>query len=160
MLFFLFFFLSECFSELCIAVSPQYIFGEFSPDEINQFFVTPRCYVEVRKHFPACWRLYLAVFVCFCLLLTYNNNSVHPLQLPPFNDKAPCITQSSGMCTTSQFIIIPTSTVQSCSIVIFTLPSLESTLLMFLSSSHCSFHSRTLKSETHLPLLEDNHIFC
>uniref|UniRef100_A0A8C7X2E3 Ubiquitin carboxyl-terminal hydrolase n=1 Tax=Oryzias sinensis TaxID=183150 RepID=A0A8C7X2E3_9TELE len=25
-----------------------YIFGEFSPDEINQFFVTPRCYVEVR----------------------------------------------------------------------------------------------------------------
>uniref|UniRef100_A0A3P9KJS8 Ubiquitin carboxyl-terminal hydrolase n=1 Tax=Oryzias latipes TaxID=8090 RepID=A0A3P9KJS8_ORYLA len=38
-----------------------YIFGEFSPDEINQFFVTPRCYVE----------------------------------LPPFNDKLPCITQSS-----------------------------------------------------------------
>uniref|UniRef100_A0A8C5HSV6 Ubiquitin carboxyl-terminal hydrolase n=1 Tax=Gouania willdenowi TaxID=441366 RepID=A0A8C5HSV6_GOUWI len=26
---------------------PQYIFGEFSLDEINQFFVTPRCYVEV-----------------------------------------------------------------------------------------------------------------
>uniref|UniRef100_A0A8D3DMW4 Ubiquitin carboxyl-terminal hydrolase n=1 Tax=Scophthalmus maximus TaxID=52904 RepID=A0A8D3DMW4_SCOMX len=26
-----------------------YIFGEFSPDEINQFFVTPRCYVEVNK---------------------------------------------------------------------------------------------------------------
>uniref|UniRef100_A0A8C4HL66 Ubiquitin carboxyl-terminal hydrolase n=1 Tax=Dicentrarchus labrax TaxID=13489 RepID=A0A8C4HL66_DICLA len=26
-----------------------YIFGEFSPDEINQFFVTPRCYVEVRS---------------------------------------------------------------------------------------------------------------
>uniref|UniRef100_A0A8C7X2J0 Ubiquitin carboxyl-terminal hydrolase n=1 Tax=Oryzias sinensis TaxID=183150 RepID=A0A8C7X2J0_9TELE len=26
----------------------NYIFGEFSPDEINQFFVTPRCYVEVR----------------------------------------------------------------------------------------------------------------
>ncbi|XP_023857339.2 ubiquitin carboxyl-terminal hydrolase 10 isoform X2 [Salvelinus sp. IW2-2015] len=25
----------------------QYIFGEFSPDEINQFFVTPRCYVEL-----------------------------------------------------------------------------------------------------------------
>uniref|UniRef100_A0A8C7LWM7 Ubiquitin carboxyl-terminal hydrolase n=1 Tax=Oncorhynchus mykiss TaxID=8022 RepID=A0A8C7LWM7_ONCMY len=24
-----------------------YIFGEFSPDEINQFFVTPRCYVEL-----------------------------------------------------------------------------------------------------------------
>ncbi|XP_019742281.1 ubiquitin carboxyl-terminal hydrolase 10 isoform X1 [Hippocampus comes] len=40
----------------------QYIFGEFSPDEINQFFVTPRCYVE----------------------------------LPPFNDKAPCVSQSSG----------------------------------------------------------------
>uniref|UniRef100_A0A665W6I7 Ubiquitin carboxyl-terminal hydrolase n=1 Tax=Echeneis naucrates TaxID=173247 RepID=A0A665W6I7_ECHNA len=37
----------------------QYIFGEFSPDEINQFFVTPRCYVE----------------------------------LPPFNDKVPCITE-------------------------------------------------------------------
>uniref|UniRef100_A0A674DXW2 Ubiquitin carboxyl-terminal hydrolase n=1 Tax=Salmo trutta TaxID=8032 RepID=A0A674DXW2_SALTR len=27
--------------------SLQYIFGEFSPDEINQFFVTPRCYVEL-----------------------------------------------------------------------------------------------------------------
>ncbi|XP_077480775.1 ubiquitin carboxyl-terminal hydrolase 10 isoform X2 [Stigmatopora argus] len=40
----------------------QYIFGEFSPDEINQFFVTPRCYVE----------------------------------LPPFNDKAPCVSHSSG----------------------------------------------------------------
>uniref|UniRef100_A0A669BHZ2 Ubiquitin carboxyl-terminal hydrolase n=1 Tax=Oreochromis niloticus TaxID=8128 RepID=A0A669BHZ2_ORENI len=39
-----------------------YIFGEFSPDEINQFFVTPRCYVE----------------------------------LPPFNDKVQCVTQSSG----------------------------------------------------------------
>ncbi|KAF0043205.1 hypothetical protein F2P81_004542 [Scophthalmus maximus] len=39
-----------------------YIFGEFSPDEINQFFVTPRCYVE----------------------------------LPPFNDKVPCVTQSSA----------------------------------------------------------------
>ncbi|XP_057701578.1 ubiquitin carboxyl-terminal hydrolase 10 isoform X2 [Corythoichthys intestinalis] len=40
----------------------QYIFGEFSPDEINQFFVTPRCHVE----------------------------------LPPFNNKAPCVSQSSG----------------------------------------------------------------
>uniref|UniRef100_A0A8C4HLE0 Ubiquitin carboxyl-terminal hydrolase n=1 Tax=Dicentrarchus labrax TaxID=13489 RepID=A0A8C4HLE0_DICLA len=40
----------------------KYIFGEFSPDEINQFFVTPRCYVE----------------------------------LPPFNDKVPCVTQSSA----------------------------------------------------------------
>uniref|UniRef100_A0A4W5LN67 Ubiquitin carboxyl-terminal hydrolase n=1 Tax=Hucho hucho TaxID=62062 RepID=A0A4W5LN67_9TELE len=39
----------------------QYIFGEFSPDEINQFFVTPRCYVE----------------------------------LPPFNDKVSCVSQSS-----------------------------------------------------------------
>ncbi|KAG1952555.1 ubiquitin carboxyl-terminal hydrolase 10 isoform X4 [Pimephales promelas] len=27
--------------------SNQYIFGEFSPDEFNQFFVTPRCYVEL-----------------------------------------------------------------------------------------------------------------
>ncbi|XP_035483721.1 ubiquitin carboxyl-terminal hydrolase 10 isoform X3 [Scophthalmus maximus] len=44
------------------AHSNQYIFGEFSPDEINQFFVTPRCYVE----------------------------------LPPFNDKVPCVTQSSA----------------------------------------------------------------
>lgn len=141
----------------CIAVSPQYIFGEFSPDEINQFFVTPRCYVEVRKHFPACRRLHLAVFICLCLLLRIIT-PYNPPQLPPFNDKAPCITQSSGTCTTSQFII-PTFTVQSCGIVIFTLPSLESTLLMFLSSSHCSFHSGTLKSETHLPLLEDTHIF-
>uniref|UniRef100_G3PT97 Ubiquitin carboxyl-terminal hydrolase n=1 Tax=Gasterosteus aculeatus aculeatus TaxID=481459 RepID=G3PT97_GASAC len=42
--------------------SSYYIFGEFSPDEINQFFLTPRCYVE----------------------------------LPPFNDKVPCVSQSSG----------------------------------------------------------------
>lgn len=28
---------------------PQYFFGEFSADEINQFFVTPRGYVEVRQ---------------------------------------------------------------------------------------------------------------
>ncbi|XP_019954332.1 ubiquitin carboxyl-terminal hydrolase 10 isoform X3 [Paralichthys olivaceus] len=42
--------------------SNQYIFGEFSPDEINQFFVTPRCYVE----------------------------------LPPFNDKIQCVSQSSA----------------------------------------------------------------
>uniref|UniRef100_A0A8C4YYX5 Ubiquitin carboxyl-terminal hydrolase n=1 Tax=Gadus morhua TaxID=8049 RepID=A0A8C4YYX5_GADMO len=42
--------------------SSQYIFGEFSPDEINQFFVTPRCYVE----------------------------------LPPFNDKVPCVSQSTA----------------------------------------------------------------
>ncbi|TRY87866.1 hypothetical protein DNTS_008918 [Danionella cerebrum] len=42
--------------------SNQYIFGEFSPDEFNQFFVTPRCYVE----------------------------------LPPFNDKVPCISHSPG----------------------------------------------------------------
>lgn len=27
----------------------QYIFGDFSPDEFNQFFVTPRSSVEVRK---------------------------------------------------------------------------------------------------------------
>ncbi|XP_026863233.2 ubiquitin carboxyl-terminal hydrolase 10 isoform X1 [Electrophorus electricus] len=27
--------------------SNQYIFGEFSPDEFNQFFLTPRCYVEL-----------------------------------------------------------------------------------------------------------------
>lgn len=33
---------------------PQYIFGEFSPDEINQFFVTPRCYVEVRSWVTTC----------------------------------------------------------------------------------------------------------
>uniref|UniRef100_A0A673CDJ8 Ubiquitin carboxyl-terminal hydrolase n=1 Tax=Sphaeramia orbicularis TaxID=375764 RepID=A0A673CDJ8_9TELE len=31
---------------------PQYIFGEFSPDEINQFFLTPRCYVELRSSTP------------------------------------------------------------------------------------------------------------
>uniref|UniRef100_A0A8C2Q600 ubiquitinyl hydrolase 1 n=2 Tax=Cyprinus carpio TaxID=7962 RepID=A0A8C2Q600_CYPCA len=31
----------------CLIFFPQYIFGEFSPDEFNQFFVTPRCYVEV-----------------------------------------------------------------------------------------------------------------
>lgn len=27
--------------------SPQYIFGDFSPDEFNQFFVTPRSSVEL-----------------------------------------------------------------------------------------------------------------
>uniref|UniRef100_A0A9J7X0G5 ubiquitinyl hydrolase 1 n=1 Tax=Cyprinus carpio carpio TaxID=630221 RepID=A0A9J7X0G5_CYPCA len=31
----------------CLIFFPQYIFGEFSPDEFNQFFVTPRCYVEL-----------------------------------------------------------------------------------------------------------------
>lgn len=36
---------------VCDGVSSQYIFGEFSPDEINQFFVTPRGYVEVRNIF-------------------------------------------------------------------------------------------------------------
>ena len=30
---------------------PQYIFGDFSPDELNQFFVTPRASVEVRQNF-------------------------------------------------------------------------------------------------------------
>uniref|UniRef100_A0A665W7X0 Ubiquitin carboxyl-terminal hydrolase n=1 Tax=Echeneis naucrates TaxID=173247 RepID=A0A665W7X0_ECHNA len=49
-------------------IPSEYIFGEFSPDEINQFFVTPRCYVE----------------------------------LPPFNDKVPCISQSSGMYISSK----------------------------------------------------------
>lgn len=28
----------------------QYIFGDFSPDEFNQFFVTPRSSVEVRQN--------------------------------------------------------------------------------------------------------------
>uniref|UniRef100_H3CVC6 Ubiquitin carboxyl-terminal hydrolase n=1 Tax=Tetraodon nigroviridis TaxID=99883 RepID=H3CVC6_TETNG len=42
---------------------PQYIFGEFTADEINQFFVTPRCDVE----------------------------------LPPFKDKVPSVTQSSAL---------------------------------------------------------------
>ncbi|XP_039619256.1 ubiquitin carboxyl-terminal hydrolase 10 [Polypterus senegalus] len=41
--------------------SNQYIFGEFSADEFNQFFVSPRCFVE----------------------------------LPPFNDKIPCVSHSS-----------------------------------------------------------------
>lgn len=30
-----------------LVIPQQYIFGEFSPDEFNQFFVTPRCFVEV-----------------------------------------------------------------------------------------------------------------
>uniref|UniRef100_A0A3B5LV16 Ubiquitin carboxyl-terminal hydrolase n=1 Tax=Xiphophorus couchianus TaxID=32473 RepID=A0A3B5LV16_9TELE len=33
-----------------VAHLESYIFGEFSPDEINQFFVTPRFYVEVRTN--------------------------------------------------------------------------------------------------------------
>uniref|UniRef100_A0AAZ3PRW3 Ubiquitin carboxyl-terminal hydrolase n=1 Tax=Oncorhynchus tshawytscha TaxID=74940 RepID=A0AAZ3PRW3_ONCTS len=42
-----------CFLHMLILKMPCniyiyiYIFGEFSPDEINQFFVTPRCYVEL-----------------------------------------------------------------------------------------------------------------
>ncbi|XP_076011499.1 ubiquitin carboxyl-terminal hydrolase 10 isoform X2 [Genypterus blacodes] len=61
--------------------SNQYIFGEFSPDEINQFFVTPRCYVE----------------------------------LPPFNDKAPCVSQSSGSyCTPAVPFIMESMGLQVC----------------------------------------------
>ncbi|XP_056268330.1 ubiquitin carboxyl-terminal hydrolase 10 isoform X2 [Pseudoliparis swirei] len=61
--------------------SNQYIFGEFSPDEINQFFVTPRCYVE----------------------------------LPPFNDKAPCVSQSSGTyCTPAVPYIMESMGLQVC----------------------------------------------
>ncbi|XP_049574673.1 ubiquitin carboxyl-terminal hydrolase 10 isoform X1 [Syngnathus scovelli] len=59
----------------------QYIFGEFSPDEINQFFVTPRCYVE----------------------------------LPPFNDKGPCVSQSSGgYCTPAVPYIMESMGLQGC----------------------------------------------
>ncbi|XP_061820029.1 ubiquitin carboxyl-terminal hydrolase 10 isoform X2 [Nerophis lumbriciformis] len=61
--------------------SNQYIFGEFSPDEINQFFVTPRCYVE----------------------------------LPPFNDKVPCLSQSSGgYCTPAVPYIMESMGLQGC----------------------------------------------
>ncbi|XP_026176290.1 ubiquitin carboxyl-terminal hydrolase 10 isoform X1 [Mastacembelus armatus] len=61
--------------------SNQYIFGEFSPDEINQFFVTPRCYVE----------------------------------LPPFNDKVPCVSQSSGSyCTPAVPYIMESIGLQVC----------------------------------------------
>ncbi|KAM9764855.1 ubiquitin carboxyl-terminal hydrolase 10 isoform 2-T2 [Menidia menidia] len=61
--------------------SNQYIFGEFSPDEINQFFVTPRCYVE----------------------------------LPPFNDKVPCVSQSSGSyCTPAVPFIMESMGLQVC----------------------------------------------
>ncbi|XP_068427825.1 ubiquitin carboxyl-terminal hydrolase 10 isoform X2 [Clinocottus analis] len=61
--------------------SNQYIFGEFSPDEINQFFVTPRCYVE----------------------------------LPPFNDKVPCVSQSSGTyCTPAVPYIMESMGLQVC----------------------------------------------
>ncbi|XP_017260140.1 ubiquitin carboxyl-terminal hydrolase 10 isoform X2 [Kryptolebias marmoratus] len=61
--------------------SNQYIFGEFSPDEINQFFVTPRFYVE----------------------------------LPPFNDKVPCVSQSSGSyCTPAVPYIMESMGLQVC----------------------------------------------
>uniref|UniRef100_A0A673CF91 Ubiquitin carboxyl-terminal hydrolase n=1 Tax=Sphaeramia orbicularis TaxID=375764 RepID=A0A673CF91_9TELE len=60
---------------------PQYIFGEFSPDEINQFFLTPRCYVE----------------------------------LPPFNDKVTCVSQSSGSyCTPAVPYIMESMGLQVC----------------------------------------------
>ncbi|XP_035992248.1 ubiquitin carboxyl-terminal hydrolase 10 isoform X1 [Fundulus heteroclitus] len=61
--------------------STQYIFGEFSPDEINQFFVTPRFYVE----------------------------------LPPFNDKVQCVSQSSGSyCTPAVPFIMESMGLQVC----------------------------------------------
>lgn len=61
--------------------SNQYIFGEFSPDEINQFFVSPRCFVE----------------------------------LPPFNDKVSCVTQSSGSyCTSAVPFIMESMGLQVC----------------------------------------------
>ncbi|XP_011608582.1 ubiquitin carboxyl-terminal hydrolase 10 isoform X2 [Takifugu rubripes] len=61
--------------------SNQYFFGEFSADEINQFFVTPRGYVE----------------------------------LPPFNDKVPCVTQSSGSyCTPAVPYIMESMGLQVC----------------------------------------------
>ncbi|XP_035008883.1 ubiquitin carboxyl-terminal hydrolase 10 isoform X2 [Hippoglossus stenolepis] len=61
--------------------SNQYIFGEFSPDEINQFFVTPRCYVE----------------------------------LPPFNDKIQCVSQTSGSyCTPAVPYIMESMGLQVC----------------------------------------------
>uniref|UniRef100_W5M9S5 Ubiquitin carboxyl-terminal hydrolase n=1 Tax=Lepisosteus oculatus TaxID=7918 RepID=W5M9S5_LEPOC len=61
--------------------SSQYIFGEFSPDEFNQFFVTPRCYVE----------------------------------LPPFNDKVPRVSQSSGRyCTPAVPFLTETMKLQVC----------------------------------------------
>ncbi|XP_037545538.1 ubiquitin carboxyl-terminal hydrolase 10 isoform X2 [Nematolebias whitei] len=61
--------------------SNQYIFGEFSPDEINQFFVTPRFYVE----------------------------------LPPFNDKVPCVSQSPGSyCTPAVPYIMESMGLQVC----------------------------------------------
>uniref|UniRef100_A0A3Q3GM34 Ubiquitin carboxyl-terminal hydrolase n=1 Tax=Labrus bergylta TaxID=56723 RepID=A0A3Q3GM34_9LABR len=40
---------------MCLHTNTFYIFGEFSPDEINQFFVTPRCYVEVRSMIMVCF---------------------------------------------------------------------------------------------------------
>lgn len=61
--------------------STQYIFGEFSPDEINQFFVSPRFYVE----------------------------------LPPFNDKVQCASQSSGSyCTPAVPFIMESMGLQVC----------------------------------------------
>lgn len=61
--------------------SNQYIFGEFSPDEINQFFVSPRCFVE----------------------------------LPPFNDKVSCVSQSSGSyCTSPVPFIMESMGLQVC----------------------------------------------
>ena len=53
----------------------QYIFGDFSPDEFNQFFVTPRASVEVRQNFvllSACIDLidgYILDRVLFCFVL-------------------------------------------------------------------------------------------
>ncbi|CAL9701881.1 unnamed protein product [Knipowitschia caucasica] len=61
--------------------SNQYIFGEFSPDEIKQFFVSPRCHVE----------------------------------LPPFNDKVSCVSQSSGSyCTPAVPYIMESMGLQVC----------------------------------------------
>ncbi|TNM91110.1 hypothetical protein fugu_003399 [Takifugu bimaculatus] len=66
---------------LAVALTMRYFFGEFSADEINQFFVTPRGYVE----------------------------------LPPFNDKVPCVTQSSGSyCTPAVPYIMESMGLQVC----------------------------------------------
>ncbi|XP_023646555.2 ubiquitin carboxyl-terminal hydrolase 10 isoform X2 [Paramormyrops kingsleyae] len=64
-----------------LILTVQYIFGEFSPDEFKQFFVTPRCFVE----------------------------------LPPFNDKVSCASQSSGsFCTPAVPFLTETMRLQVC----------------------------------------------
>uniref|UniRef100_A0A8C0H3D1 Uncharacterized protein n=1 Tax=Chelonoidis abingdonii TaxID=106734 RepID=A0A8C0H3D1_CHEAB len=53
-----------------------YIFGEFSPDEFNQFFVTPRCSVEVRTMFQSAFNPPLCHFSPATVCLLHSSHEI------------------------------------------------------------------------------------